>query len=64
MTFDDIVFGEIKNSTFEVEGDPILIKSDGYPTYHLVSSGSGSTNFIRCREKGATKKVLNLKIGF
>jgi len=48
MTFNDIVFGEIKNSTFEVEGDPILIKSDGFPTYHLVSLSVGcSRKFLR-----------------
>ncbi len=36
MTFQDLVYGEIKNSSLDVEGDPIIVKSDGYPTYHLV----------------------------
>jgi glutamyl/glutaminyl-tRNA synthetase len=36
VTFEDLVFGEIKNCTREIEGDPIIVKSDGYPTYHLV----------------------------
>jgi len=36
MTFQDLVYGEIKSSSLDVEGDPIIIKSDGFPTYHLV----------------------------
>ncbi len=35
MKFDDLVFGHIEISTNEVD-DQVLIKSDGYPTYHFA----------------------------
>lgn len=34
--FDDIVFGKV-NVDISEEGDPIIIKSDGFPTYHFAS---------------------------
>ena len=36
VTFEDIIRGEIKVSTNDID-DQILIKSDGYPTYHLAN---------------------------
>lgn len=33
---DDLVFG-VKTLDFALEGDPILMKTDGYPTYHLAN---------------------------
>lgn len=34
--FDDIIFGKV-NVDISEEGDPIIIKSDGFPTYHFAS---------------------------
>lgn len=36
MTFHDLVFGE-KPCDLESEGDPVIIKSDDYPTYHFAN---------------------------
>jgi len=33
----DLVFGDITNNISEIEGDPVLMKSDGFPTYHFAS---------------------------
>jgi len=36
--FNDLVFGTIKNNLVaNNEGDPIILKSDGYPTYHFAN---------------------------
>lgn len=35
-TFPDLVFGE-KPCDLESEGDPVIIKSDDYPTYHFAN---------------------------
>lgn len=34
--FDDMVFGHIELDVSS-EGDPIIIKSDGFPTYHFAN---------------------------
>lgn len=34
--FNDLVFGETSIDISE-EGDPIIIKSDGFPTYHFAN---------------------------
>lgn len=37
-SFNDLVFGTITNNLVEaLESDPIIIKSDGYPTYHFAN---------------------------
>ncbi|XP_012221982.1 nondiscriminating glutamyl-tRNA synthetase EARS2, mitochondrial isoform X2 [Linepithema humile] len=36
-SFNDIVYGEILHDIAKTEGDPIIIKSDGYPTYHFAN---------------------------
>ena len=33
----DLVFGDVTHDVFELEGDPIILKSDGFPTYHLAN---------------------------
>ncbi len=33
----DLVYGKISQNVVETEGDPILIKSDGFPTYHFAN---------------------------
>ncbi|XP_076381070.1 putative glutamate--tRNA ligase, mitochondrial [Megalopta genalis] len=35
--FDDMIYGEIIHDIAKIEGDPIIIKSDGYPTYHFAN---------------------------
>ncbi|XP_076821392.1 nondiscriminating glutamyl-tRNA synthetase EARS2, mitochondrial-like isoform X2 [Clavelina lepadiformis] len=37
VIFNDALFGEINHNVASIEGDPILLKSDGYPTYHLAN---------------------------
>lgn len=36
MSFDDLVFGRMAYDVAENEGDPVIVKSDGYPTYHFA----------------------------
>lgn len=33
----DLIFGDIQTSGFGAEDDYILVKSDGWPTYHFAS---------------------------
>ena len=35
--FDDLVYGEFSHDVFAAEGDPVIIKSDGFPTYHFAN---------------------------
>lgn len=35
--FKDLVYGEVTHDVFQFEGDPIIVKSDGFPTYHLAN---------------------------
>ncbi|KFD54372.1 hypothetical protein M514_04715 [Trichuris suis] len=37
ITFEDVVYGSHSFPVRDDMGDPILIKSDGYPTYHFAS---------------------------
>ncbi|RWS09899.1 putative glutamate--tRNA ligase-like protein [Dinothrombium tinctorium] len=37
VEFEDMIFGMNSTNVFEVESDPILLKSDGFPTYHLAN---------------------------
>lgn len=36
-SFEDIVYGKIEYDVAKNEGDPIIIKSDGFPTYHFAN---------------------------
>ncbi|XP_039270239.2 nondiscriminating glutamyl-tRNA synthetase EARS2, mitochondrial-like [Styela clava] len=36
-SFEDILNGEIKHDVASIEGDPVIYKSDRYPTYHLAN---------------------------
>ncbi|XP_060526036.1 probable glutamate--tRNA ligase, mitochondrial [Cylas formicarius] len=36
-TFNDLVYGSISYNIAKNEGDPVIIKSDGYPTYHYAN---------------------------
>jgi len=33
----DLVYGPVVHDVFQFEGDPIILKSDGFPTYHLAN---------------------------
>ncbi|XP_026214874.1 probable glutamate--tRNA ligase, mitochondrial isoform X2 [Anabas testudineus] len=35
--FQDLIFGWNRHEVAEVEGDPVVIKADGFPTYHLAN---------------------------
>ncbi|XP_056890802.1 probable glutamate--tRNA ligase, mitochondrial isoform X1 [Takifugu flavidus] len=35
--FQDMIFGWNHHDVAQVEGDPVVIKADGYPTYHLAN---------------------------
>lgn len=37
IDFNDIIFGHYTVNPNEHGGDPILIKSDGFPTYHFAN---------------------------
>ncbi len=32
-----MVYGEVHHDVHSLEGDPIIMKSDGFPTYHLAN---------------------------
>ncbi|XP_040829136.1 probable glutamate--tRNA ligase, mitochondrial [Ochotona curzoniae] len=34
--FEDLVYGWTRHEVASVEGDPVILKSDGFPTYHLA----------------------------
>lgn len=34
---DDIIYGRVDYDLSEHESDPIIMKSDGYPTYHFAN---------------------------
>ena len=34
--FQDLVYGWNRHEVASVEGDPVILKSDGFPTYHLA----------------------------
>ncbi|XP_020299192.1 probable glutamate--tRNA ligase, mitochondrial [Pseudomyrmex gracilis] len=35
--FHDMVYGDVLHDIAKTEGDPVIIKSDGYPTYHFAN---------------------------
>ncbi|XP_029281383.1 nondiscriminating glutamyl-tRNA synthetase EARS2, mitochondrial isoform X2 [Cottoperca gobio] len=35
--FQDLIFGRSHHDVAQVEGDPVVIKADGFPTYHLAN---------------------------
>ncbi|CAF2046119.1 unnamed protein product [Rotaria magnacalcarata] len=37
QTYDDLVYGHHEHNPYATEGDFILLKSDGFPTYHLAN---------------------------
>jgi glutamyl-tRNA synthetase len=36
-SFSDVILGEVKKKNKDVPPDPVLLKSDGFPTYHLAN---------------------------
>ena len=53
-TFHDILMGDITRRNRDVSPDPILLKSDGFPTYHLANVVDdhlmGITHIMRAQE--------------
>lgn len=37
QTFNDLIYGSITHDVASLEGDPVILKSDGFPTYHLAN---------------------------
>jgi len=37
QSFDDMIYGHCAHDVFENEGDPIIMKSDHFPTYHFAN---------------------------
>ncbi|XP_028828082.1 nondiscriminating glutamyl-tRNA synthetase EARS2, mitochondrial isoform X2 [Denticeps clupeoides] len=35
--YEDLVFGWNRHEVADVEGDPVIVKGDGFPTYHLAN---------------------------
>lgn len=35
--FNDLIYGHVSHDTSKIEGDPVIMKSDGYPTYHFAN---------------------------
>lgn len=35
--YKDLIFGEITHDVAQLEGDFVILKSDGFPTYHLAN---------------------------
>ena len=53
-TFTDILMGDISRKNTDVSPDPVLLKSDGFPTYHLANVIDdhlmGITHIMRAQE--------------
>jgi len=53
-TFHDVLMGDITRRNSDVNPDPVLLKSDGYPTYHLANVIDdhlmGITHIMRAQE--------------
>ncbi|XP_063790770.1 nondiscriminating glutamyl-tRNA synthetase EARS2, mitochondrial [Pseudophryne corroboree] len=52
--FQDLVYGWTRHDVASVEGDPVILKGDGFPTYHLANvvddSKMGVTHVLRGEE--------------
>ncbi|KAJ6577199.1 hypothetical protein B0H19DRAFT_1118602 [Mycena capillaripes] len=61
----DLVFGHLKDAHGSLSTDPVLLKSDGYPTYHLANvvddHSMGITHVLR-GEEWITSLPLHLDI--
>ncbi|KAJ7274523.1 hypothetical protein B0H12DRAFT_1089103 [Mycena haematopus] len=64
-TTTDLVFGTLKDAHGSLSTDPVLLKSDGYPTYHLANvvddHSMGITHILR-GEEWITSLPLHLDI--
>lgn len=53
-TFSDLLMGDISRRNSDINPDPVLLKSDGYPTYHLANVIDdhlmGITHIMRAQE--------------
>ncbi|KAL2299142.1 hypothetical protein Nmel_014760 [Mimus melanotis] len=67
--FQDLIYGWNKHEVAEVEGDPVILKGDGFPTYHLANvvddHHMGITHVLRGTEwLASTSKHLLLYKAF
>ncbi|NWZ74028.1 SYEM protein, partial [Acrocephalus arundinaceus] len=67
--FQDLVYGWNRHEVAEVEGDPVILKADGFPTYHLANvvddHHMGITHVLRGTEwLASTSKHLLLYKAF
>lgn len=37
VPFDDMIYGNVLHDVSQTEGDPIIVKTDGFPTYHFAN---------------------------
>ncbi len=53
-SFDDILMGRITRKNSDISPDPIMLKADGFPTYHLANviddHAMGITHILRAQE--------------
>ncbi|KAG8835939.1 Glutamate--tRNA ligase mitochondrial [Serendipita sp. 399] len=70
-TFTDLIFGEVRDAQGSLPTDPILLKMDGFPTYHLASvvddHEMGITHVLRGEEwlpSLPLHRSLYAKLGF
>ena len=69
--FEDVVLGKVKRKNKDIPPDPVLLKSDGYPTYHLANVIDdhlmGITHILRAQEwlsSGALHVLLYRAFGW
>jgi len=69
--FEDIVLGRVKRKNKDIPPDPVLLKSDGYPTYHLANVVDdhlmGISHILRAQEwlsSGALHVLLYRAFGW
>ncbi|MFW5729997.1 MAG: glutamate--tRNA ligase [Spirochaetota bacterium] len=69
--FEDVVLGRVKRRNKDIPPDPVLLKSDGFPTYHLANVIDdhlmGITHILRAQEwlsSGALHVLLYKAFGW
>ena len=56
--FQDLVYGPVVHDVYQHEGDPIILKSDGFPTYHLANVVDDHLMDIRNKQKTIFKHLI------
>ncbi len=70
-SFDDLILGTVTRKNKDISPDPVLLKSDGFPTYHLANviddHFMGITHILRAQEwipSGAMHVLLYKAFGW